>query len=138
MDLAMLIGHSSGLRPLGETDAVWADLNHDGFVNAADQDELVKEILQTRTPEALPLATVRRISPANGESNVAVTRETVLDFTIPLSLGAVVDTSKLWAEFAGKKILCRTELSSDRRKASLFFLEPLPSSARITVKFDPT
>jgi hypothetical protein len=137
LDLARLIAFTQGTAAMSEPMAVFADLNKDGFVNDADQQELIREILQTRTPEALPLATVRFSSPAAGEGDVAVTRETILHFTIPLSLGATLDTTQLFAEFGGRKILSRVEISSDRKKATLFYLEPIPSSARIAVTFAP-
>lgn len=57
---------------------------------------------------------------------------------MPLALNAALDTSKLYAEFGGRKILSRVEISSDKKKATLFYLEPLPSNARIRVSFDST
>ena len=101
-------------------------------------DEMVKEILQSRTPEQLPLGTVRFSSPASGEGDVSVNRETIVHFTVPFSLGATLDTTKFHADFAGRKVLSRVEISSDRKKASLFYLEPLPANSRIKVTFDGT
>ena len=138
LDLARLNAHISSTSPLSASLALFADLNKDGFINDADRDELLKEILQTRTPQDLPLASVRFASPFAGEANVALTRETVLQFTIPLSLGATLDTTQFWAEFGGRKVLSRVEISSDRKKATLFYLEPLPASARLQVTFDST
>jgi hypothetical protein len=94
----------------------------------------------------LPAAAVRETSPAAGESGVALTREFVVRFTLPLALDAVVttynpDTQKsgqLYAEFGGRKLLTRAELSSDRLKATLFFLEPVPASARVRVTLNPS
>jgi hypothetical protein len=137
-DLAMLVGHSSGTTPLLSNLQPFADLTLDGFINDADQAALVSLILETTTPQNLPLASIREVSPASGEGDVAVTRETVLHFSMPLALNASIDTSKLFAEFGGRKILSRVELSSDRKKATLFYLEPLPSNARIRVSFDST
>lgn len=138
LDLARLNAHIAGTQPLTAQFALFADLNKDGFINDADRDELIKEILQTRTPETLPLASVRFTSPFAGESNIALTRETILQFTIPLSLGATLDTTRFHADFGGVKILSRVELSADRKKATLFYLEPLPASARPHVTFDST
>jgi hypothetical protein len=90
------------------------------------------EYLLTRTP----LAAVGESSPANGERGVAVTRETVLHFTQPLAAGTVLDAARLFAEFGGRRILSRPELSGDRRKATLFYLENLPGSARVRVTLD--
>lgn len=137
-DLAMLVGHSSGTTPLPSNLQPFADLTQDGFINDADHSALVNLILESATPQNLPLASIREVSPASGEGDVAVTRETVLHFSMPLALNAAIDTSKLFAEFGGRKILSRVELSSDRKKATLFYLEPLPSNARVRVSFDST
>lgn len=81
------------------------------------------------------LTTVRATSPINGETGVAVTRETILHFSAPLSSNAIIGTN-FYATFGGRRLLSRTELSSDRTKATLFYLEPLPGSARVTVAFN--
>lgn len=138
IDLAQLVGHSTGTAPLSTELEPFADINKDSFINDADQAELVKLILGTSTPEDLPLAVVQSTSPLKGESNVAVTRETVLHFSMPLAATPAIDTTMLHADFGGRKILSRVELSSDRKKATLFFLEPLPSNARVQVTFDST
>lgn len=142
-DLALLNDHisetPSNLAEPGPFDAqhaVLADMNKDGAVNAGDRDELIREILQSRNPEQLPLATIRFTSPASGEGDVSVNRETIVHFTIPLSLSATLDTTKFRAEFAGQQVLSRVEISSDRKKASLFYLEPLPANSRVKVTFD--
>ncbi len=69
-----------------------------------------------------PLVTVLESSPRNGESGVAVTRETIIHFTQPLAAGATIGPDRLFAEFGGRRLLSRAELSSDRRKATLFYL----------------
>jgi len=79
------------------------------------------------------LTTVSETSPANGESGVAVTRETMLRFSVPLATNTVLNTDRLFAEFAGRRFLSRVELSTDRKTATLFYLEPLPGSARVAV-----
>lgn len=137
-DLALLYEHIKGTGSLDEHRTVLADVTKDGAVNQADADEMVREILQSRTPEQLPLSTVRFTSPAPGEGDVAVTRETIVHFTVPLSLGATLDTTKFYAEFAGQKVLSRVEVSSDRRKATLFFQQPLQANSRYKVTFDGT
>ena len=83
-----------------------------------------------------PLLTTFASSPASGESGVATTRETILQFNQPLAADTLLTSSNLYAEFGGRRILSRVELSSDRRKATLFYLENLPASARIHVTFD--
>ncbi len=136
-DLYLIIRHTQGVAPLAETLRPYADIDSDGNISTSDQQELIKLILGTRTPQALPTARPREMNPAANSSGIAVTRETILHFSMPLALDAVVDTTNYFATFAGRKLLSRAELSSDRRKATLFYLEPLPSSARITVTFAP-
>ncbi|MSU64235.1 MAG: hypothetical protein EXS31_17900 [Pedosphaera sp.] len=83
---------------------------------------------------ALPtLTTISETSPASGETGVAVTRETIVRFSTPLDPGTQITPAQFYAEFGGRRILSRVELSSDRRKATLFYLENLPSSARVRV-----
>ena len=147
LDLAKQIALARGQAGAASAaDAVYADVDGNGFVNDADSAALVRFILETDTPETLPLASIRETSPAAGETRVAVTREFVLHFSIPLALDAVVTThnpntgtsGNLFATFGGQRLLTRAELSSDRKKASLFFLEPLPAGARVRVTFDST
>lgn len=85
---------------------------------------------------ALPLTTVVGSSPMPGENEVAVTRETVLYFSAPLATDTLLTNSQFYAEFGGRKILSRVEIASDRRKASLFYLENLPAGSRVQVTFD--
>ncbi len=80
-----------------------------------------------------PLTGLADSSPVNGEGGVAVTRETIFRFSRPLATTAAIDTTTFFAEFGGRRLLSRVELSSDRLKASLFYLEPLPGSARVQV-----
>jgi hypothetical protein len=146
MDLARQIAHMRGQLTLSEAEATYADINRDGVFNDYDSEALVRLILGTEQPSALPLARILESSPAAGESGVSLTREFVLRFSMPLGLNTLITThnpntntsGNLYAEFAGKKLLARVELSSDRRKATLFFLEPLPSSARVRVTFNST
>jgi hypothetical protein len=135
-DIALVVEHVKGTAPLDAQHAVLADVTKDSAVNQADVDELIKEVLETRTPENLPLSTVRFTSPAAGEGDVSVNRETIVHFTVPLAINASLDTTQFYAEFAGRKVLSRVEISSDRKKATLFYLEPLPANSRVKVTFD--
>ncbi|MBL9126706.1 MAG: Ig-like domain-containing protein, partial [Verrucomicrobiales bacterium] len=84
------------------------------------------------------LASVSETSPAPGESGVAVTRETIFRLSGSLAPEALLTSDDLFAQFGGRKLLSRAELSSDRRTATLFYLENLPASARIRVTLDGT
>ncbi len=83
-----------------------------------------------------PTTYIRSVSPLDGETGVAVTRETILDFSAPLAPNTVISSNAFYATFGERRILSRIELSRDRTRASLFYLEPLPGSARIVVVFD--
>ncbi len=84
------------------------------------------------------LTDISDTSPANGESEVAVTRETILRFSAPLAANSVITSGGLYASFAGRHLLSRSELSSDRKTATLFYLENLPASSRVSLVFDPS
>ncbi len=77
-------------------------------------------------------------SPANGESGVAVTRETIFRFNHPLASTTLLTTNNLRATFGGRQILSRIELSTDRKTVTLFYQELLPASARVRVTFNGT
>jgi hypothetical protein len=89
-----------------------------------------------RLTDAPAGATIRETSPAAGESGVAVTRETIIRFSEPLAEGTTLSSDRFQALFGGRALLARPELSSDRRTATLFYLENLPASATVTVRFD--
>lgn len=96
-----------------------------------------EEYLRGTDPStANALATTFTSSPAAGEADVAVTRETTLYFSSPLSQAATPLTNAVYATFGGRRLLTRLELSGDRRKASLFYQENLPGSARVQVTVD--
>ncbi|MCC7375100.1 MAG: hypothetical protein IT581_10615 [Verrucomicrobiales bacterium] len=80
------------------------------------------------------LTTVTETSPAAGESDVAVTRETIFHLSAPLDVGVTLTSDHLFAEFGGRRLLARAELSGDRRTLTLFYLENLPSGGRIEVR----
>jgi len=79
---------------------------------------------------------IAETSPASGESGVAPTRETIFRFKDPLAADTVLTIAKISAEFGGRLLLARPELSSDRRTVTLFYLENLPASARVRVTLD--
>lgn len=135
-DLARLVSHIQGTTPAGELQRSIADLNQDGALNALDRAELVRKILGTSDPAQVPPCRVATSSPADGEARVAVTRETVLQFSVPLALESTIGPAAFHAGFRSRRLLGRVELSGDRRKATLFYLEPLPPRARIRVSFD--
>jgi hypothetical protein len=123
------LGRRPLLDPLDPLDAR-QDPDGDGLTS-------LEEYLRGTDPgTANALVTTFTSSPAAGEADVAVTRETTLDFSAPLAPGLSVGTNAVYAEFGGRRLLSRLQLASDRRKASLFFLENLPGSARVQVTVD--
>jgi hypothetical protein len=82
------------------------------------------------------LTGISEISPKRGETGVSLTRETVLRFNGPLSQDTLLTSDLFYAEFGGRRLLTRAELSSDLRTATLFYLESLPGSGEVAVTFD--
>lgn len=83
-------------------------------------------------PDAGGVTTVLS-SPDQLETGVSVNRETVFHFSRALAADTVMGPQTLFAEAAGRRLLTRVELSTDRRKASLFYLEPTPGATRVRV-----
>lgn len=135
LDVVRLINHIEGLEYLPNDLAPLADVNVDGFVDGNDIKTLVDAVLARNPLAVLPAARIAAFSPDNGEGGVAVTRETVVRFSVPLAGDTVIDQDVFHAEFGGERLLTRIELSGDRMKATLFYLERLPASARVRVSF---
>jgi len=133
LDLVWLQNHLSGAERIVGEGAVFADLNQDGFATQEDVDLLVQAILGLSALPTLPLARIVDTSPANGASQVAVTRETIFRLSQPLAASAVVTPDKFHADFGARRFLSRVEVSDDRRSLTLFYLENLPGSTRIRV-----
>lgn len=136
-DLTILIGHLQGDAILPVDSLPFADVDQVGGVGASDVLALADLILAFGIEEEIPLLSVYQTTPQMGESDVAVTRETVMQFSLPLAEGQVLTNDNFYALFSGRKITTRIELSSDRLNATLFYLEQLPANARIRVVFDP-
>lgn len=89
------------------------------------------------TVEAQPDAKLLATSPANGEGNVAVTRETILDFNVPLDPASVTEAA-VFARRGTTTLGVRRNLSANGKRLTLFYTTPLPGSTvvRVTVKGD--
>lgn len=127
MDDVYELGRPGRLNALDPTDAALPDPDNPGLT-----------FLQAYQRDHRAVTRIVRTSPERGETGVAVTRETLLYFDRPLAAGTVLGNSNLFATFGGRTLLSRVELSSDRTKATLFYLENLPASARVRVTFDAT
>lgn len=135
-DLVRLINHLKADPVLPAPLAPFADLDQNGIVDVADVEHLTAVILEREPQTPLPIAHIDQSSPASGDGNVAVTREFIIRFSTPLAANAIVGIDHFYAQYAGRTLLGRVEISSDRLKATLFHQENLPSSARVRVTFD--
>lgn len=135
-DVALMVRHLQGIEFLNAEVLPLADINEDGLLTETDIEDLVRLILEKEPTGALELARILQFSPANGEFDVSPTRETVVRFSMPLNESVTIDNDNFYATFAGERLLTRVELSSDRLKATLFYLDYLPSGSRIRVTFD--
>ncbi|MBL9174064.1 MAG: Ig-like domain-containing protein [Verrucomicrobiales bacterium] len=79
------------------------------------------------------LLTVNSTLPSDGEGTVSIRREVLFVLSSPLSPETVLDTNHLYAVAAGRRLLTRADLSPDRTRATLFFLEDLPGGTRVAV-----
>ena len=121
--------------------SVWVTLGQSPQVQGARQVVVIPPASTQRyyrlRGNAVPaLATIVESSPAASETGVAVTRETVLRLSAPLGPASFLGPDTMQAVFGGRRLLSRAELSSDRRTLTLFYLEDLPASARVTVELD--
>ncbi|HEV8544224.1 MAG TPA: Ig-like domain-containing protein, partial [Verrucomicrobiae bacterium] len=91
-----------------------------------------------RLRQGIFLNGIASASPMPEETGVAVTRETILRFSEALQTNTLLTVTQFHAEFGGRRMLSRVELSTDRKTATLFYQENLPASARIDVTFDST
>ena len=122
--------HASFLSALDPSDAV-LDFDQDGRSNLKEYQDGTDPAVAD-PPQSVGLT---EISPRNGESGVSVTRETFVRFSEPLAATTLIGVGDFFAEFGGRRILSRIELSSDRQTATLFYLENLPGGARVHVTF---
>ncbi len=74
-------------------------------------------------------------SPINGEGQVSVARESIIQFDHPLD-PASVSGSAIYAQFGGQILTATLHLSPDNTKATLFYDQPLPASARVRLTVD--
>lgn len=100
-DVVVIVNHILGTPRLTTEMSVFADVNQDGVVNDADVEMTVDSILGLTALQQFPLTRILETSPSDGESKVAITRETVIRFTQPLSQSAHLNGDQFFAEFAG-------------------------------------
>ena len=101
------------------------DLNSDGLIDTDD-------ISLVAARWHIGLATIVSTSPANGAGDVAVTRETITEWSLPLDATTVLSDT-FSAQFGGQMLSARLHVSPDGDKVTMFYDQPLPSSARVRV-----
>ncbi|MCA9440244.1 MAG: Ig-like domain-containing protein, partial [Candidatus Omnitrophica bacterium] len=104
------------------------DLNDDGLIDELDMFLLS---LNWRKSITQMIAT----SPLPNEADVAITRETILEFSAPLDPDTI-DSQSISATFAGNPLSTRLNISPDRKKVTVFYADHLPASARVRVTVD--
>jgi RHS repeat-associated protein len=134
----LIVGVNIALGNFGLTRCPSFDVNGDGDVTINELIQAVNSALTGPPPSPSPGAAVTSLatsSPANGEGDVAITRETILRFSAPLR-AASVTASAIHADFAGAHLPTVLHVSPDGRTATLFYQPALPASARIRVTVD--
>lgn len=101
LDIYRIVSHINKASSLSPERALFADVNQDGFVNEIDAGMVAEAILGLAQLPEFPFLRIRETSPAHGEGDVAVTRETVIRFTLPLSTNTIFTTQNFHAEFGG-------------------------------------
>jgi len=81
------------------------------------------------------LVTLSSASPANGETGVAISRETILRFSGPLD-PTTITPNAIRAQFGGTQLSPRIHVSPDAQAVTLFYDPPLPASAHVRVTID--
>ena len=141
LDTVRMVEHIQGTQFITDDEALkWqAGVNEDGLVNSFDVEKSLDLVFKREQTKKLPLAGVLTTSPHDGEGNVALTREFVVRFNMPLAKGTVLTNETFYA-YAGDELqVTAARLSSDRMKASLFLNgDRWPSNGRITVTLDGT
>lgn len=72
------------------------------------------------------------VDPADSETDIALTRETIIKFPQPINASDVTSDA-FSASFAGIPLSARVQLSFDRDTVTLFYDDPLPFDSRIQV-----
>jgi hypothetical protein len=135
LDFVKVVNHIQGTEFLtNKSHILQADVNGDGLINSYDLEESMKYRFNRPNIPKLPLAGVLATSPYEGEAEVALTREFVVRFDMPLSENSSLDQTTFYATSGETSHITASRLSSDRMKATLFLSGyRWPSSSKITV-----
>ena len=135
LDFVKVVNHIQGTEFLTDNSHILqADVNGDGLINSYDLEESMKYRFNRPDVPKLPLAGVLATSPYEGEAEVALTREFVVRFDMPLSEKASLDETSFFATSGDTVHITASRLSSDRMKATLFLSGyRWPSSSKVTI-----
>ena len=116
-DFVMIVNHIQGIEYLTDTSTILqADANGDGLVNSYDLEESMKYRFGKGIIPQLPLATVLNTSPYNGEADVSLSREFVVQFSMPIH----EDTNLSKILSCNSNFPTTAKLSGNRMKATLY------------------
>jgi alpha-tubulin suppressor-like RCC1 family protein len=116
-DFVMIVNHIQGIEYLTDTSKILqADANGDGLVNSYDLEESMKYRFGKANIPQLPLATVLNTSPYNGEADVSLSREFVVQFSMPIH----EDTNLSKILSCNSNFPTTAKLSGNRMKATLY------------------
>src|SRR5262249_30286496 len=135
-ELIVGVNIALGNRPL--SDCAFFDVDSNGQVTVNEIIRAVNVALNGPPPTATPGGVLTVLAPsstANGEGDVAVTRETILRFSAPLR-AASVTAAAVHADFGGTHLTALLHVSPDGRAVTLFYQPALPASARVRVTVD--
>ena len=82
--------------------------------------------LRKRIP---PASEIPNSSPSDGADGIAVPRETVIQFSTPISEDTQLENDVVYAEFGRERLATRLQLSVDRQTITLFYVDSLPGGA---------
>lgn len=109
-----------------------ADANRSSGADASDALYVLRALAGLVTPAPTPPTFLESSSPLGGEGAVAVTRETILQFSQPLKANSI-SASSVSARFGQKTLTATRHLSADGTRLTMFFTDPLPPNARVRI-----
>lgn len=107
-----------------------ADANSDGATNVDDASYAL-DVVRVGAP-----LTTAFTSPLDGEVGVAVTREFIVELSYPLAPATVVAPNRFFLTLGGQALATRNQISTNRRRISLFPESPLPPEAEVVATLD--
>ena len=133
-DFVMIVNHIQGVEYITDTSKILqADANGDGLVNSYDLEESMKYRFGKGNIPQLPLANVLNTSPYNGEADVSLSREFVIQFSMPIN----EDTNLSEILYCNGQFPTTAKLSGNRMKATLYLNGsrwPANSEIKVTLK----